>query len=455
MKRFRWDKKYLHWGVTAFCVVAASILFYMLLNHLPGIRNALRRLVSILSPFVWGLVIAYLLYPLMKIYQRGLFLPLARRIYKNKPKANTAAPKLARGLSVLLCVISLFVIVGGILWLVVPQLYASLEKLVTNSSDYVAKADVWLTKMLADYPQLNTALSGMVGDMSDGLVKWVTEQLLPQIQGIITDLTVNLYYMLRGLYNILIGVVVSVYVLYSRESFSVHCKRILYCIFSLEAAEKIMDATKFVNQVFMGFISGKILDSLIIGVICYVGCTILRTPYTILVSVIVAITNIIPFFGPLIGAAFCAVIIVMTDPLAALFFCVFALLLQQFDGNFLGPKILGAKVGLNGIWVLFAIIVGAGLFGFMGMLLGVPVVMVLYTFFHSLIDKKLVRSGLPTDRESYLNLDHFDPKTGEPVSIHDVPKRTSTRTRRWAGRKQKTEAAGAAAPEKKTEEEQT
>ena len=449
MKRFRWDKKYLYWGVTAFCVVAASILFYMLLNHLTGIRIALRRLVSILSPFVWGLVIAYLLYPLLKIYQRGLFLPLARRIYKNKARADTAAPKLARGLSVLLCIITLLVIVGGVVWLVVPQLYASLEKLVTNSSDYVATADAWLTKMLADYPNLNAAISGMVGDMSNGLVKWVTEQLLPQIQGIITNLTMNLYYMLRGIYNILIGIVVSVYVLYSRESFSIHCKRILYCIFSLEAAEKILDATKFVNQVFMGFISGKILDSLIIGVICYVGCTILHTPYTVLVSAIVAITNIIPFFGPLIGAAFCAVIIVMTDPLAALFFCIFALLLQQFDGNFLGPKILGSTVGINGIWVLFAIIVGAGLFGFMGMLLGVPVVMVLYSFFRNMINKKLVRSGLPTDRESYLNLDHFDAKTGEPVRVQETARRPTPRSQRRARRKKKTEAANGAASEKK------
>ena len=451
MKRFRWDKKYLHWGVTAFCVVAASILFYMLLNHLTGVRVALRRLVSILSPFVWGLVIAYLLYPLMKIYQRGLFLPLARRIYKNKPRADAAVSRLARGLSVFLCIISLLVIVGGVVWLVVPQLYASLEKLVTNSSDYMAKADAWITRLLADYPNLDAAISGMLGDMSDGLVKWVTERLLPQMQGIITNLTVNLYYVLRGLYNIAIGVVVSIYVLYSRESFSVHCKRVLYCIFSLEAAEKILNAVKFVNQVFMGFISGKILDSLIIGVICYIGCSILRTPYTVLVSAIIAITNIIPFFGPLIGAAFCAVIIVMTDPLAALLFCVFALLLQQFDGNFLGPKILGSKVGLNGIWVLFAIIVGAGLFGFMGMLLGVPVVMVLYSLFRGLINKKLARSGLPTDRESYLDLDHFDPKTGEPVRIQETAKGPASRTRRRSWRKQNTEAANVAASEKKND----
>ena len=158
-----------------------------------------------------------------------------------------------------------------------------------------------------------------------------------------------------------------------------------------------------------------------------------------------AITNIIPFFGPLIGAAFCAVIIVMTDPLAALLFCIFALLLQQFDGNFLGPKILGSKVGLNGIWVLFAIIVGAGLFGFMGMLLGVPVVMVLYSLFRDLINKKLVRSGLPTDRESYLDLDHFDPKTGEPVPIRETARRPATRTQRRTWRKKKTEAANTAA----------
>ena len=210
--------------------------------------------------------------------------------------------------------------------------------------------------------------------------------------------------------------------LYSRETFASHCKKIIYCIFSLEASEKILKGVQFTNQVFIGFLSGKILDSLIIGILCYIGCMILRMPYALLVSVIVGVTNVIPFFGPLFGMIPGTIIILMESPLKALIFLVFIILLQQFDGNILGPKILGNKVGINGFWVMFSIIFGAGLFGFAGMLLGVPLFVVIYSFFKNLVNKKLGRSGLPTDSAEYRELDYFDPKTGARVDKSERPK---------------------------------
>ena len=444
MKRFRWDKKYLHWGVTAFCVIAAAIVFYMLLNHLSGLRSALSALGKILSPFIWGLVIAYLLYPLMKIYLRSVCTPVAKLFCKRSKKAETRVPKLARGLAVFLSVISLLVFLAGMIWLVGPQLYASLESLVVNSQDYLEKADAWLSRIMKRYPQVESALSGLFGNISDGVVAFATNNLMPQIKSVLSSVTSGVYGVFKGVYNILIGIVVSVYVLYSREVFAAHGKKILYSVFSLEATEKILSALSFVNKVFMGFISGKILDSLIMGILCYIGCLVLRIDYAVLASFIVGVTNVIPFFGPLFGMIFAAPIIFMESPLHALIFLIFIILLQQFDGNFLGPKILGNSVGIGGFWVLFSIIVGSGLFGFAGMLLGVPVFVVIYTFFKNLVNRKLARSDLPVDTEVYLQTDHIDPATGEVVPMEEKPKR---RDRKEQRQNKKSGAAEKADPE--------
>lgn len=452
MRRFRWDKKYLYWGVTAFLVIAAAILFYMLLNHLGWLQTTLRALFRILSPFVWGLVIAYLLYPLMKIFQRGIFTPLASLICRKRKNAQTAAPKLARGMSVLLSEICLMLFLAGMVWLVGPQLYSSLEKLVVNSQDYVATADAWIAKMLTNYPEVEQALSGLFGDISNGLVGFATNNLMPQIKNILSNVTSSVYGLAKGIYNALIGMVVSVYVLYSRETFAAHGKKILYSVFSLEAAEKILNALAFINKVFIGFISGKILDSLIIGLMCYVGCVILKIEYAVLASFVVGVTNVIPFFGPLFGMIFAAPIIFMESPLHALIFLVFVIALQQFDGNFLGPKILGSSVGIGGFWVLFSIIVGSGLFGFAGMLLGVPVFVVIYTFFKNIVNRKLTRSGLPVDTEIYRQTDHIDPATGEAVAFPQ-PDRHAARAERAERRKnKKSGTAQNAVPGEKIEE---
>ncbi|MBE6996962.1 MAG: AI-2E family transporter [Ruminococcaceae bacterium] len=440
MKRFRWDKKYLHWGVTAFLVIAAAIVFYMIVNHLGFLGGALRSFGRIISPFIWGLVIAYLLYPLMRIYQRGIFQPLWKFLLKKNKKADKLVPKLSRGFSVFLAIISLLVILTGLVWLVAPQMYNSIETIIVNSSDYVEQADAWISRFFANNPELEATLSNSIGDMSKGLVTWATNNLLPEFRGLLTDITSGVFSFAKGIYNIIIGMIVSIYVLYSRELFSARSKKLLYAVFSLEAAEKILNAIHFTNDVFQGYISGKILDSLIIGILCYIGCVVLRLEYAVLVSFIVGVTNIIPFFGPFIGAIPSALIILTISPMHALVFVIFIVLLQQFDGNILGPKILGNRVGINGFWVMFSILVGAGLFGFGGMLLGVPVFVVIFTFIRNLVDRKLRRSGLPVDAEEFKTLDHFDPKSGEPVPITDE-KRAARRRRRFGLGAKKEETA--------------
>ena len=429
MKRFRWDKKYLYWGITAYLVIAAAMLFYILVTRLPGIKLALDGLMKILSPFVWGLVIAYLLCPLMKIYQRGLFMPLGNALFSKREDKEARAFKFSRGMAVLLAEITMLIIIAAVVWLIVPRLYQSLRNIVLNSTDYINAAYEWIDKLLSDYPEIEEKISGTYGTLSSGVFGWLSNTILPQLDGIISNVTSGAYYFLKGIYNVIIGMIVSVYVLYNKENFSAGSKKLIYCIFSVEAAEKILSALHFVDQVFIGFLSGKLLDSIIIGLICYIVCLILRMPYTLLVSVIIGVTNIIPFFGPFIGAVPSALIILMEDPLQGLIFVIFVIVLQQFDGNFLGPKILGNSVGINGFWVMFSIIIGAGLFGFMGMLLGVPVFVIIYTGLNALIDRKLRRSGLSTDTEYYRDISHIDPETGEGVKLEPASRRSRKKTR--------------------------
>ena len=413
---FNWDKKYLYWGVTAFCVIACSILFYMALAYLPMIGRALGSLGRILSPFIWGLVITYLLSPLYKTLYNNVFLPMTERLSGKKKKAS---PRIAKALSVLLSIIVFLALITALVYLIIPQLYASVETIVNNSSTYVAKISEWSQGMLTNYPEVQNFVTEKFEEINTNLFAWVRDTILPRFGSFVTNVTAGVYYFVRAVYNVVIGIIVSVYLLSNRESATARARRLCYCVFGLERAEKIRDAIRFTDKTFMGFINGKLLDSAIIGLICYIVCAILKMPYARLVSVIIGVTNIIPFFGPLIGAIPSAFIILLVDPLKCLIFVIFIVILQQIDGNIIGPKILGSSIGINGFWVMFSIILGAGLFGFWGMLLGVPVFVVIYTGITDLVEKKLKKRDLPVDSHNYADLDHIDPITRMPVKRTD------------------------------------
>ena len=412
-RHFRWDKKYLYWGITAFSVIACAILFYMALNYLPAIGKALGTLLHILSPFIWGLAITYLLTPLMRSLEKGVFRPLAERLYKKSKKSK--GERLARNLSVLVSEIVLLALIVALIYLILPQLYSSIETIVSNSNTYINNITTWITKLLEDYPEILNYATSVLGEVNENVFDWAKNTLLPGLGNLLTNVTAGVYYVVMGVYNLIIGVIVSVYILGNIEGFTARAKRLLYSVFSIETAEKIREGIAFTDKTFMGFINGKLLDSAIIGLICYIGCAILNMPYALLVSVIVGVTNVIPFFGPFIGAVPSAIIILMVDPFKCLIFVVFIIVLQQVDGNIIGPKILGSSIGINGFWVMFSIILGAGLFGFWGMLLGVPVFVVIYTGINILVERKLKASDLPWETADYENMDHIDPITRNVV----------------------------------------
>ena len=404
-RRFRWDKKYLYWGITAFLVIAAAVVFYMLLQHLPDLRKTWNRMMMILAPFIWGLVIAYLLLPMTR--------QLEKLFSSRRTKGAPVKGRFARIAAIVISEIVLLILLTAFVLLILPQLYSSIETIVVNSPDYYAKVSEWIELKLENHPEIEQYVAQVLESLGNQVMDLVNNRLLPSMGNVITSVTTGVYAAFRGVYNLIIGIIVSVYVLSNREIAKAGFLKILYSVFSIETAEKIRSGIAFTDRTFMGFLTGKLLDSAIIGLICYIVCVILKMPYSLLVSVIIGITNIIPFFGPLIGAVPSAFIILLVDPFKCLVFVIFIVILQQIDGNLIGPKILGNSVGINGFWIMFAIILGGGLFGFGGMILGVPVFVVIYSAMTALIDKKLKRNDLPQDYETYSRLDYIDAATRE------------------------------------------
>ena len=412
-RHFKWDKKYLYWGITAFCVVACAILFYMALNYIGVVGRAIKTLVRILSPFIWGLVITYLLTPLVRTLQNRLFDPLCARL--NRGGKHRRGKKLARGLAVFLSEIIMLAVIVALFYLIIPQLYSSIETIIVNSPVYIDSLTTWVTKLLTDFPEIRSYVTQVMGDVNTDLMSWLQTTVLPGLGSLLSNVGTGVKYLLTGLYNLIIGIIVSVYILGDSETFGANAKRLLYSLLTPEAAKKLLEGLDFTNRTFIGFLNGKLLDSAIIGLICYIVCAILDMPYALLVSVIIGLTNIIPFFGPFIGAVPSAIIILMVSPIKCLIFVVFIIILQQVDGNLIGPKILGSSVGINGFWVMFSIILGAGLFSFWGMLLGVPVFVLIYTLINNSVDRKLRRSDLPVTTEEFMEIDYIDPVTLKPV----------------------------------------
>lgn len=392
-KNFKWDRKYFYIGLTAFCVIALSVLFFFIVKDFGMILAFIKRLSSILSPFIWGLVVAYIMHPIMENMQK----------------------KMPKGVAVLICLVIVILVLVALVALIIPQLIQSLQTIVTNSPLYYERATSWLETVLEGHPDFENLINGYIGSFDEALNNMIKTRLLPSIQNIVSNITSGVYSVLKGVLNVLIGIIVAVYVLGNIAHVKAGTKKILYSIFTIPAAEKIRDALKFVDETFMKFFTGKLLDSLVVGILCYLFCVIAKMPYELLVSLIVGVTNIIPFFGPFIGAVPCAILILLVSPIKCLVFVIFIIVLQQIDGNIIGPKILSSSIGINGFWVMFAIIIGGGLFGFVGMIVGVPVFVCIYTAIKSIVNKKLIRSDLPIDSETYVTLDHFDRETGEPV----------------------------------------
>ena len=243
---------------------------------------------------------------------------------------------------------------------------------------------------------------------SEEFMNYLNGSIVPQMETLLKQVSLSMISLLKMMWNFIIGMIISIYVLYNKELFAGQAKKIVYAVLKTKSANQFIMDVRFTSNTFIGFISGKIIDSLIIGVICFAGTSILKMPYALLISVIVGVTNVIPFFGPYLGAIPSTILILMVNPVKCIYFIIFILILQQVDGNLIGPKILGQSTGLSGFWVIFSITIFGGIMGIPGMIIGVPFFAVLYAMIRRMANKMLQRKGLPTDTEKYRNVNYIE-----------------------------------------------
>ncbi len=409
--KYKWDKKYLHWGVTAFLVIAASASFILLLTHFSYCLHLLNSVLRIITPVIIGFVITWLLAPVVNWSEKVFFTPLGKRLCKKKPEK---APRVTRAISVSVTVLVFFALVVGLLTLVLPQVYKSLEKLVTRLPDYSKVAVSWINEKIGESKNAEFLSKGFDTVISWAR-SWMETSVLPKIDTVIVLITSGVYNILKALVQTIIGFVLSVYILFNKETFSAQARKLIYAVFRKPSTgNKILNGLRFINRSFGHYFVGTLVASIIVGVCTAVFMLITGMPYVALISVIVAVTNIIPILGPYLGAIPSAFLILLESPLQSLVFIAFIVILQTIDGNVITPKIIGYQTGLSGFWIITAITIGGALFGFGGMVCAVPVCAVLYTGISRLSAARLKKKSLPSDTESYKNLDSINTETQKP-----------------------------------------
>ena len=370
-----WSKKpetMLDW----FCVVAACIAFYLLLNNLNYFVGGIGKFINILSPFAGGVVIAYILDPVVKLFYHKLF--------KEK--------KGIRWLAILLAYLVAILLIVLLAWLVIPQIVNSIVMLFTNFPSYIQGIQDALT-MIQDRFGVDLSQATKMLDDSEAMVKEVyslASSAMPQIVASLGSVASNFVSTFTSL-------AASIYMLADKEHLLHQLRTLAHAFLPEKVAENTLRICHYANVNFTGFFIGKIIDSAIIGVITFVAMTILRLDFAVLISVFIGITNIIPVFGPFIGAIPSIFILLLVNPIQAAIFCVLILIIQQLDGNFIGPKILGSSIGISALWILFSIVVGGDLFGIVGMVVGVPVFATLYGLAQEFVRYLLDRRGIDSD----------------------------------------------------------
>ena len=378
-------KPYLYGMLAGFGAISLSIIFFFLIYRFDGFGDAISTLTGILMPFIYGAVIAYLLKPVCNTIEAFL-----RRFIPEKMKG------LINALSVTFTILFGLLLVYALFMMIVPQLITSVTTLYYTAQANITKFMYWANHLefIEKNEQIMELLNSAYAALNTNLDTWIKNTLLPSMQNILSGAALGVLNVVVVLKNLIIGIIVAVYMLASRKRFVQQGKMVLYSVVKPRWASLITEEVKYADRMFGGFINGKILDSAIIGLLCYIGCLIFKFPSALLVSVIIGVTNVIPFFGPFIGAIPATLLILIQNPIKALWFVLFVLVLQQVDGNIIGPKILGNTTGLSSFWVLFAILLFGGLWGFAGMIVGVPLFAVIYD-----VIKKLVIHGLRRNEE--------------------------------------------------------
>ncbi|MEE0867772.1 MAG: AI-2E family transporter [Clostridia bacterium] len=411
-----WDKKHICWGITAFCVIAASIILYMILHKWSEVASVIALVFKSLKPITYGLILAYILNPLMNMIERTMALPAMNALLK---KRKDKARSLARAFSIILTWATAFLFILAIVDLVVPELYKSIESLVLSLPSYADTAFTLANDLLNQNPEildfLKESINGFTTDITE-IVKRI-QSIMPNLNSFITGISSGLFGGIKVIFNLFVGVIVSIYILKDKERFAAQSKKVLYSTMSAKNANTVIAISRLTHSKFGNFITGKIFDSIIIGILCFIILNIFNIPYSALVSVVIGVTNVIPFFGPFLGAIPSSILILFANPIKCIPFIIIIVALQQFDGNILGPKILGNSIGISSFWVMFSILIGSGLFGVWGMVCAVPIFAVIYVLISDGCRSSLIKKGFNYSSKDFESIDHIDENSGKPVRL--------------------------------------
>lgn len=400
MKR---DNHYVGWGVTAVAVVCSILLFYDIVFRSSIVLEYGAMFVRILAPVLYGAAMAYLLAPTVNWIER-LVQPRSRKLGKQKGWL--------RGISILVTWLLVAAALYAIMLVLLPELYKSVLQLIANGEGYYRTILAWAMDLLENNPNFANWAMEVIEEYYNDALLWIRDQLLPQVEVAIQAVTGGVVGIFVFLKNLLVGIIVSIYLLAAKEHFGATACKLCYALLKEEQAALVIRGAKATDRIFSGFVRGKLLDSLIIGLLCFFFSNIFGFPYAPLISLVVGVTNVIPYFGPFLGAIPSAFLILLDSPVQCFYFCIFILALQQFDGNILGPAILGESTGLSSFWVIVAILIGGGLFGVMGMFIGVPLFACIYTAVRTYSAYRLRQKNLPEDTASYYS--HEPLKTEQP-----------------------------------------
>ena len=375
-------KKYVYWMLVGFGGISLSVIFFFLLYRLQSVEETLQKVVDILMPFVYGGVIAYLLRPMCNWYSAGF-----RSMLKEKHD------KLAEAMAITCSMLTGLLVVYLLIIMIAPQLYFSAASLWNTIPEKVEQLVAWATDTFGENEIILNYFNAGYQAIYTALDQWASETLVPQVSNIVSGVGLGVWKVLLFLKNVLIGLIVAVYLLASRKKFSRQGVLLIRSMMKPRWADLVLEEIAYIDRMFGGFIDGKLVDSAIIGVLCYIGCSVFKFPNALLVSAIVGVTNVIPFFGPFIGAVPSILLILIESPIKAVWFSLFVLGLQQLDGNIIGPKILGNHTGVSSFWVLFSILLFGGLWGLVGMIVAVPLFAVRYDLLKRLVRRGLIKNG--------------------------------------------------------------
>lgn len=393
-------EKYWYAGLTGFCVAAAALVIKLLFDNLGVLSGVLSAINTALMPIYIGLIIAYLLSPLVNKMDKYAFVPLLNKIVKKKEKVKG----ISRGCSVAFVFIMALLVIFGLVMLVVPEVVNSITSLIYNLPGYYKNIQEWVNDVFKSNPKLANYFLDFSGTIYEKLLSWLQDDLLPNSNKLLTMLTDGVVNTVNVLFNIFIGCIISIYLMAGKENFCAQAKRLMFSVFPIKYVNSMLSVLKETHVIFAKFISGKILDSLAVGVLTFIIMSIAGIPYTILISVIIGVTNIIPFFGQYIGIVPSAILVFIESPIKGVIFLILIIVLMQFDGNILGPKILGDSIGLKSFWILFSILFFGSLFGLLGMICAVPLFAIIYRLIKRWSVRRLAAKNIPTTTEYYRSI---------------------------------------------------